>query len=101
MRRLLEPTSGEILFDSVPSRILGYDAFRKSVGVVMQDDRLLPGSIPDNISFFGESFELEHMVRCAELAGIHEEICRMPMAYNSLIGDMDSRYPADESSACC
>jgi ATP-binding cassette subfamily B protein RaxB len=28
------------------------------------------------------------MMRCAELAGIHEEIIRMPMAYNSLIGDM-------------
>jgi ABC-type bacteriocin/lantibiotic exporter with double-glycine peptidase domain len=56
--------------------------------VVMQDDQLLSGSIADNICFFDERFELEHMMRCAELAGIHEEICRMPMAYNSLIGDM-------------
>jgi hypothetical protein len=54
----------------------------------MQDDKLLSGSIADNICFFDESFELDHMVRCAELAGIHDEICRMPMAYNSLIGDM-------------
>ena len=85
---LLEPTSGEILIDGVPLRVLGHEAFRKSIGVVMQDDQLLSGSIADNICFFDESFELEHMVRCAELAGIHEEICRMPMAYNSLIGDM-------------
>jgi ATP-binding cassette subfamily B protein RaxB len=85
---LLEPTSGEILIDGVPLRILGHQAFRKSIGVVMQDDQLLSGSIADNICFFDESFELEHMMHCAELAGIHEEICRMPMAYNSLIGDM-------------
>jgi ATP-binding cassette, subfamily B, bacterial CvaB/MchF/RaxB len=85
---LLEPTSGEILVDGVPLRILGHEAFRKSIGVVMQDDQLLSGSIADNICFFDESFELEHMMHCAELAGIHEEICRMPMAYNSLIGDM-------------
>ncbi len=30
------------------------------------------------------------MVRCAQLAGIHEEIMAMPMTYNSLIGDMGS-----------
>jgi ATP-binding cassette subfamily B protein RaxB len=30
------------------------------------------------------------MQDCAVLAGIHEEIMRMPMAYNSLIGDMGS-----------
>jgi ATP-binding cassette subfamily B protein RaxB len=88
MLGLLEPSSGEILIDGVPLRILGHEAFRKSIGVVMQDDQLLSGSIADNICFFDESFELEHMVHCAGLAGIHEEICRMPMAYNSLIGDM-------------
>jgi ATP-binding cassette subfamily B protein RaxB len=88
MLGLLEPTSGEILIDGVPLRILGHEAFRKNIGVVMQDDQLLSGSIADNICFFDESFELDHMVHCAELAGIHEEICRMPMAYNSLIGDM-------------
>jgi ATP-binding cassette subfamily B protein RaxB len=54
----------------------------------MQDDQLLSGSIADNVCFFDETFDLEHMVRCAELAGIHDEICHMPMAYNSLIGDM-------------
>src|SRR3984893_9710965 len=88
MLGLLEPSSGEILVDGVPLRILGHEAFRKSIGVVMQDDQLLSGSIADNIGFFHETFELEHMVHCAELAGIHEEICRMPMAYNSLIGDV-------------
>jgi ATP-binding cassette subfamily B protein RaxB len=88
MLGLLEPISGEIFIDGVPLRVLGHEAFRKSIGVVMQDDQLLSGSIADNICFFDETFELEHMVHCAELAGIHEEICRMPMAYNSLIGDM-------------
>jgi ATP-binding cassette subfamily B protein RaxB len=88
MLGLLEPNSGDILIDGVPLRVLGHETFRKSIGVVMQDDQLLSGSIADNICFFEESFDIEHMIRCAELAGIHEEICRMPMAYNSLIGDM-------------
>ena len=77
---LLEPTSGEILVDVVPLCILGNEALRKSIGVVVQDDQLLSGWIADNICFFDESFELELMMHCAELAGIHDEICRMPMA---------------------
>jgi ATP-binding cassette subfamily B protein RaxB len=101
MLGLLEPSSREILVDGVPLRILGHEAFRKGIGVVMQDDHLLSGSIADNICFFDESFELEHMVHCAELAGIHEEICHIPMAYNSLIGDMSRPSPAARSSACC
>ena len=76
----------------MPLRVIGHEAFRKSIGVVMQDDQLLSGSIADNICFFDESFDLEHMMRCAELAGIHDEISRMPMAYNSLIGDMGTSF---------
>jgi ATP-binding cassette, subfamily B, bacterial CvaB/MchF/RaxB len=30
------------------------------------------------------------MLQCARLAEIHDDIMRMPMAYNSLIGDMGS-----------
>ena len=30
------------------------------------------------------------MIKCAELARIHEEIMTMPMTYNSLVGDMGS-----------
>jgi ATP-binding cassette subfamily B protein RaxB len=30
------------------------------------------------------------MVQCAQLAGVHEEIVRMPMSYDTLIGEMGS-----------
>jgi ATP-binding cassette subfamily B protein RaxB len=56
----------------------------------MQEDHLLSGSIADNICFFEPSFDSEQMIRCAHLAGIHEEIMAMPMTYNTLIGDMGS-----------
>jgi ATP-binding cassette subfamily B protein RaxB len=56
----------------------------------MQEDLLLSGSIADNICFFDPSFDEERMIKCANLAGIHEEIMTMPMTYNSLVGDMGS-----------
>ncbi len=56
----------------------------------MQDDQLLSGSIADNICFFDPVFDQEWMIQCAQMAGVDDEIMAMPMAYNSLIGDMGS-----------
>jgi ATP-binding cassette subfamily B protein RaxB len=88
MLGLLRPSAGEILIDGTPLRQFGIRAFRDQIGVVMQDDQLMSGSVADNICCFDESFDLEWMQTCAGTAGIHEEIMRMPMGYNSLIGDM-------------
>ena len=90
MLGLLEPTAGEVLIDRLPLATFGTRAFRDYVGVVMQDDQLLSGSIADNICFFDEKFDHEHMQDCARLACVHDDIMRMPMSYDSLIGDMGS-----------
>jgi ATP-binding cassette subfamily B protein RaxB len=87
---LIQPTAGEVLVDGLPLSAIGPQAFRAQIGVVMQEDQLLSGSIADNICCFDEASDSRHLRRCAELAGIDDEIMRMPMAYNSLIGDMGS-----------
>lgn len=90
MLGLSEPTSGEVLIDGVPLRIIGPRAYREHVGAVMQEDHLLSGSIADNICFFDPTFDQQRMIESAQLAGVHDEIMDMPMSYNSLIGDMGS-----------
>jgi ATP-binding cassette subfamily B protein RaxB len=88
MLGLLEPTSGEVLIDGVPLSVVGARSYREQIGAVMQDDHLLSGSIADNICFFGQNFDADWLMRCAQMASIHDEIMAMPMAYNTLIGDM-------------
>lgn len=90
MLGLIEPTSGEVLIDGLPLSIIGPRVYREQVGAVMQDDQLLSGSIADNICFCDPAFDHQRMMDCARLAGVHDEIMAMPMAYNSLIGDMGS-----------
>jgi ATP-binding cassette subfamily B protein RaxB len=90
MLGLLEPTSGEVLIDGIPLATLGVRAYREQIAAVMQEDQLFSGSIADNICFFDPEFDQERMFMCAQLAGVHDEIMAMPMAYNSLIGDMGS-----------
>jgi ATP-binding cassette subfamily B protein RaxB len=86
----LEPTDGDVLVGGTPLRTIEVKSYRNAVGAVMQDDHLVTGSIADNICFFDPAFDMEWMIECARRAGIHEEIMAMPMAYNSLIGDMGS-----------
>jgi ATP-binding cassette subfamily B protein RaxB len=90
MLGLLEPSEGEVLIDGMPLATFGARAFRDHVGVVMQDDQLLSGSIADNVCFFDQGFDHAHMQECARLACVHDDIMRMPMSYDSLIGDMGS-----------
>jgi|CXWL01.1.fsa_nt_gi ATP-binding cassette subfamily B protein RaxB len=85
---LLPATEGEVRVDGMEVRRLGLRAFRQQIAAVMQDDSLLSGSIADNISYFAEVQEQDRFERCAKLAALHDDIVRMPMGYNTLIGDM-------------
>ena len=87
---LFEPTAGEVLIDGFPLHALGLQSVRAQIGVVMQEDHLLSGSILENIAFFDPATDLTSAQACAEMAGIHADIMRMPMGYNTLIGDMGS-----------
>jgi len=88
MLGLLEPTEGKILIDGIDIQMFGIRNYRDQVASVMQNDQLLSGSISDNISFFDPHYDQQKIEECAKLAAIHGEIKKMPMAYNSLIGDM-------------
>ncbi|WP_281559194.1 peptidase domain-containing ABC transporter [Thalassomonas sp. RHCl1] len=84
------PQQGQVLIDDIPLQQLGHKQYRQQIAAVMQDDELLSGSVADNIAFFDTPIDMEHLVYCAELAAIHDDISNMPMGYNSLIGDMGS-----------
>ncbi|WP_114945934.1 peptidase domain-containing ABC transporter [Microvirga calopogonii] len=85
---LFRPKAGTVLIDGVPLENMDIQAFRSQIGVVMQDDQLLSGSIAENISFFDSHLNLQWMRQCAAWAEIDQEIMNMPMNYNTLVGDM-------------
>jgi len=87
---LLEPTEGEVLYDDQPFGVLGAGRVRRDIGVIIQDDVLLSGSLAQNISFFASAPDPAWIEECARTAAIHDDIARFPMGYNTLIGDMGS-----------
>lgn len=87
---LLEPTSGQILVGDQDIRKYGLANYRAMIGTVMQDDVLLTGTLAENISFFDTGSDMDKVVACAQVAQIHQEIEAMPMAYQTIVGDLGS-----------
>jgi ATP-binding cassette subfamily B protein RaxB len=87
---LLSPTAGTVLINDVPLQAIGLEAYRAQIGCVLQDDRLFAGSIAENIAGFSPSPDPERIQQVARFAAVHEEIMRMPMGYETLVGDMGS-----------
>lgn len=93
---LLAPTGGRLLIDGVPLGPATLSAWRGRIGAVMQDDHLLTGTLADNIAFFDPRIDPQLVENAARAARIHDDIVRMPMAYQSLIGDMGAALSAGQ-----
>jgi ATP-binding cassette, subfamily B, bacterial CvaB/MchF/RaxB len=88
---LLKPTEGEVRFADVSIEKLGMERYRSILAAVMQDDSLLAGSIAENIVFGAQLVsQPERLIEAARAAQVHEDIARMPMGYQSAVGDMGS-----------
>ena len=81
-------TAGEVRLDGRPLSAYGPRGVRRSLGVVMQDDELLSGSVAENVAFFDEKIDMDRVWSCLKLAAVDEEIMAMPMRAESLVGDM-------------
>ncbi|MBV8671683.1 MAG: peptidase domain-containing ABC transporter, partial [Candidatus Eremiobacteraeota bacterium] len=87
---LLQPASGTLLLDDLPVQAIGLEHYRCQIGCVLQNDRLFAGTIADNIAAFSPNLDPERIQDAARLAAIHDEILRMPMGYETFVGDMGS-----------
>lgn len=83
---LLEPSEGEILVDG-KSTAQGIATLREQMAAVMQDDAPISGTIGENISFFEAIHDEARIREAAIAANLHETIIKMPMQYQTTIGD--------------
>lgn len=85
---LFEPQGGKVMIDGVDIQQMGLNNYRKIIGCVMQDDKLFSGSIRENICGFDENTDDEWLVECTRASYIHDVILKMPMGYDTLIGEL-------------
>jgi ABC-type transport system involved in cytochrome bd biosynthesis fused ATPase/permease subunit len=87
---LLDPTEGEVKVEGVGHKNFGVRTFRHRIGAVLQDDRLLAGTIADNVSFFDADLDMAKVEECLAKACVLDDILKMPMGTMTLVGDLGS-----------
>ncbi len=84
---LLEPTEGSILFDGIDMKTLNYRDLRRKIGVVLQENYMFDDTILRNISFGDPEPDINRVQSAAEMANAHEFITRLPLSYDTRIGE--------------
>ncbi len=81
------PTRGNIFYDGKDLSTLDLRSLRKNIGVVTQNGKLFQGDIFSNIVIAAPYLTLDDAWEAARIAGIDEDIRRMPMGMHTLISE--------------
>ncbi|WP_413507159.1 peptidase domain-containing ABC transporter [Serratia proteamaculans] len=93
---LYPPTAGVIRTLGIEHRQADYQQVRQHIGVVLQEDQLFRGSIADNLTFFSSRVDKQNLSECARLAQLEQDIDKLPMGYQTLIGEMGGTLSAGQ-----
>ena len=80
-----KPERGSVLYGPYDVQNVDLRSLRSHVGVVMQNAKLFMGDIASNITISTPSATIDDAWEAAELAGIADDIRKMPMGMQSLI----------------
>ena len=79
------PSAGHVRLDGADIGAWDHVLLGPALGYLPQDVELFDGSIAENIARFGPT-NPEKIVRAAERANVHEMILRLPLGYDTVIG---------------
>jgi ATP-binding cassette subfamily B protein len=85
--RFYDPTEGQVRVDGHDLRALSTEAYRRNIGIVLQDPFLFYGTIADNIAYGRPDATRAEIVAAAKAARAHEFILRLPEGYDSIVGE--------------
>jgi HlyB family type I secretion system ABC transporter len=88
---LVEATEGTVLYDGFDMRTLDYRTLRRQVGFVLQESYLFDETIAKNIAFGEPAPDMDRVVWAARAASAHEFISRLPLGYETRVGESGLR----------
>ena len=90
MRILLgfeKPQKGAVYYNGKDLNTIDLKSLRRKIGVVMQNGKLFQGDIYSNIVISAPQLTVDQAWEAAEMAGIAEDIRRMPMGMHTIISE--------------
>lgn len=85
--RFYDVSDGAILVDGHDIRSYGVSAYRRNIGIVLQDPFLFYGTIAENIAYGRPEATRAEIIQAARSANAHEFILRLSDGYDSLVGE--------------
>jgi ATP-binding cassette, subfamily B, bacterial len=85
--RFFDVADGSICVDGNDIRSYPVEAYRRNIGMVLQDPFLFYGTIAENIAYGKTIATREEVIAAARAARAHEFILRLPDGYDSLVGE--------------
>ncbi|MCX4241598.1 NHLP bacteriocin export ABC transporter permease/ATPase subunit [Paraliomyxa miuraensis] len=79
-----QPVTGTVLYSGQPLSGLDVSEVRRQLGVVLQDSRVLSGSIRDNICG-AHVYDEEQVWRALRRAGLEDDVEAMPMGLHTIV----------------
>ncbi|AWS44417.1 peptidase domain-containing ABC transporter [Streptosporangium sp. 'caverna'] len=84
---LLRAEAGTIRHDGIAVDDLDVGELRRGCGAVLQELSLFNGTIRDNITLGSPDATDADVVDAATMAGLHEDVLRLPMGYRTTVGE--------------
>ena len=87
LSRFYDPTVGQVLIDDKPITDFNVQSVRRQIGIVMQDNILLSGTIAENIRYGRPDATQEEVIAAARVANAHDFIVEFRNGYDSRVGE--------------
>lgn len=81
------PNSGTVMVDRKDLNSMNKSAFRKQLGVVLQNGNLISGSIYENITITAPEASYARVNEIVEQVGLKDDIAQMPMGLHTMLGE--------------
>lgn len=94
--RFYDVTDGGIFVDGINLKDIDVEAYRKNIGLVLQESFLFYGTISENIAYGRPDATREEIISAAKAARAHDFILRLPDGYDSLVGERGQQLSGGE-----
>lgn len=94
--RFYDPTGGSILVDGVNIKDVMLKSLRDQIGIVTQETILFNDTISANIAYGRSKTREADIERAARIANAHNFISKLPLKYQTIVGDRGIRVSGGE-----
>lgn len=81
------PNSGMVMVDGKDLQSIDKSAYRKQLGVVLQNGKLISGSIYENITITAPNANMARVNQVIDAVGLRDDINQMPMGIHTVLSE--------------